>query len=126
MWWSGQASGWRPGDPDVLRAELGEVVRWRSEHQPGGANAGSVFRNPPGDAAGRLIDRRVACAGARVGGAVVSDKHGNFIQAEPGASAGDVHHLIALVRDRVEEHTGVRLVPEVHQIGFDEPGSESA
>ena len=113
-----------PGDPEVLRAELSDVVRWRTEHQPGGANAGSVFTNPPGDTAGRLIDEGSGLRGTRVGGAVVSAKHANFIQAEPGATAADVHHLITLVRDRVEQATGVRLVPEVHQIGFDDPVSE--
>lgn len=110
-----------PGDPDTLRAELAEIVRWRTEHQPGGANAGSVFRNPPGDAAARLVDQEAGLRGLRVGGATVSEKHANFIQAEPGATAADVHHLIALVRDRVEATTGVRLVPEVHQIGFPDP-----
>ena len=109
--------------PRQLRAELSEIVRWRTEHQPGGANAGSVFRNPPGDAAARLIDRECGLRGLRVGGAVVSEKHANFIQADAGASAADVHRLIALVRDRVEELTGVRLDPEVHQIGFDEQGT---
>ncbi|MGZ4678337.1 MAG: UDP-N-acetylmuramate dehydrogenase [Acidimicrobiia bacterium] len=108
-----------PGDREELRAELGEVVRWRTEHQPGGANAGSVFRNPPGDAAARLIDVECGLRGLRVGGAVVSEKHANFIQAERGATAADVHHLITLVRDRVEMTTGVRLVPEVHEIGFE-------
>jgi UDP-N-acetylmuramate dehydrogenase len=110
-----------PGAPEVLRDELRDVVRWRTEHQPGGANAGSVFRNPPGDAAARLIDVEAGLRGTRVGGAVVSDKHANFIQAEPGATAADVHQLVGLVRDRVEAATGVRLVPEVRRIGFEEP-----
>jgi UDP-N-acetylmuramate dehydrogenase len=110
-----------PGDPEVLRDELRDVVRWRTEHQPGGANAGSVFRNPPGDAAARLIDVEAGLRGTRVGGAVVSEKHANFIQAEPGATAADVHQLVGLVRDRVETATGVRLVPEVRRIGFEDP-----
>jgi UDP-N-acetylmuramate dehydrogenase len=109
------------GDPDALREELRDVVRWRTEHQPGGANAGSVFRNPPGDAAARLIDREAGLRGLRVGGAVVSEKHANFIQAESGATAADVHQLLELVRDRVEAATGVRLVPEVRRIGFEDP-----
>jgi UDP-N-acetylmuramate dehydrogenase len=109
-----------PGDPEALRAELRDVVRWRTEHQPGGANAGSVFRNPPGDAAARLIDQEAGMRGERVGGAVVSEKHANFIQAEPGATAADVHQLLVLVRDRVETATGVRLVPEVRRIGFED------
>ncbi len=109
------------GDPEVLRAEVRDIVRWRTVHQPGGANAGSVFRNPPGDAAARLIDVEAGLRGARIGGAVVSEKHANFIQAESGATAADVHQLLALVRDRVEAVTGVRLVPEVRRIGFEDP-----
>jgi UDP-N-acetylmuramate dehydrogenase len=108
----------RPVEAAAAQEELRQIVRWRTEHQPGGANAGSVFRNPPGDAAARLIDVECGLRGLRVGGAVVSEKHANFIQAEPGATAADVHQLIARVRDRVEMATGVHLETEVHQIGF--------
>jgi len=111
----------RATDPAAAAEELRAIVRWRSEHQPGGANAGSVFRNPPGDAAGRLIDEECGLRGLRVGGAVVSEKHANFIQAEPGATAADVRRLVTLVRDRVEMTTGVRLATEVHLIGFEQP-----
>ena len=111
----------QPGDPEPLQAELRDVVRWRTVHQPGGANAGSVFRNPPGDAAARLIDQEAGLRGLRLGGAVVSEKHANFIQADAGATAADVHQLLELVRDRVEAVTGVRLVPEVRRIGFEDP-----
>lgn len=105
--------------PSACEDRLAGIVRWRREHQPGGANAGSVFRNPPGDSAGRLVD---ACGlkGLRVGGAVVSDKHANFIQAEPGTTAGDVRALIADVQRRVEAETGVHLEPELHFVGFGE------
>ena len=92
-------------------------MRWRREHQPGGQNAGSVFTNPPGDAAGRLIEA-CGCKGQRVGGVVVSEKHANFFVAEPGARAGDVLALVRLVQARVEAQTGVRLVPELHLVGF--------
>ena len=100
---------------------IDEIVRWRREHQPGGQNAGSVFTNPPGDAAGRLID---ACGlkGLRVGGVVVSEKHANFFAASPGARADDVLALMRLVQSRVEAETGVRLEPELRLIGF-APGS---
>lgn len=110
--------------PIACEGRLADVVRWRREHQPGGANAGSVFRNPPGDSAGRLVD---ACGlkGLRVGGAVVSDKHANFIQAEPGATAHDVRALIAEVGRRVEAETGVHLEPELHCVGFDEQEEEA-
>ena len=106
------------GSPDAIRDELAEIVRWRTEHQPGGANAGSVFRNPAGDSAARLIDQECGLRGWRHGGAVVSEKHANFIQAGPGATAADVHHLITAVRDRVADETGVQLEVEVQLLGF--------
>jgi UDP-N-acetylmuramate dehydrogenase len=107
----------RPGDPAAVAERIDEVVRWRRQHQPGGQNAGSVFTNPPGDSAGRLVD---ACGlkGLRVGGAHVSTKHANFIQADEGAAAADVAGLVAEVQRRVEAATGIRLVPEIHFVGF--------
>ena len=110
-----------PDDPAACTARIDEIVRWRREHQPGGSNAGSVFRNPAGDSAGRLIDA-AGLKGLRVGGAVVSEKHANFFQAEPGARADDVARLVAEVQARVDGATGVRLVPELELVGFDEPG----
>jgi len=101
------------------QAAIDEIVRWRREHQPGGANAGSVFRNPPGDAAGRLIDA-LGLKGLRVGGAVVSPKHANFFQAEPGATADDVRRLVLEVRRRVADATGIVLEPELQMFGFAE------
>jgi UDP-N-acetylmuramate dehydrogenase len=104
-------------DPEACDRRIDEIVRWRREHQPGGQNAGSVFTNPPGDAAGRLIE---ACGlkGLRVGGVVVSEKHANFFAASPGAQADDVVALMRLVQARVEAATGVRLEPEVQLVGF--------
>jgi UDP-N-acetylmuramate dehydrogenase len=109
-----------PGDPEAGRAALAEIVRWRREHQPGGSNCGSVFANPPGDSAGRLIEA-ADCKGIRLGSASVSSKHANFIQVDPGGSADDVRALIELVRARVEERFGLRLDTEVKLVGF-EPG----
>ena len=106
-------------DPAACRARIDEIVEWRREHQPGGANAGSVFRNPPGDSAGRLIES-CGLKGFRVGGAVVSPKHANFFQAEIGATADDVHGLVLDVREQVERATGIRLDPELQMVGFDE------
>lgn len=108
-----------PAPIERCEARIAEIVRWRREHQPGGANAGSVFTNPPDDSAGRLIDA-AGLIGLRVGGAVVSDKHANFMQADPGAPAADVAALIATVADRVEAATGVRLIPELTMVGFTE------
>jgi UDP-N-acetylmuramate dehydrogenase len=115
----------RPDSAAACAARIDDVVRWRREHQPGGANGGSVFRNPPGDAAGRLIDVS-GCKGLRVGGAVVSEKHANFFQAEPGASADDVYRLVALVRERVAAATGVVLTPELVMVGFGDDGEARA
>jgi UDP-N-acetylmuramate dehydrogenase len=105
------------GDAQLSRAQLSEIVRWRREHQPGGANAGSVFQNPPGDSAGRLIDA-AGLKGQRVGSAVVSEKHANFILVDVGGSANDVYRLMRLVRDRVLEDSGVELVSEHRLVGF--------
>jgi len=107
-----------PDDPAACEARIAEIVRWRREHQPGGQNAGSVFRNPPGDSAGRLIEA-AGLKGLRVGGAVVSDKHANFFQAEGGATARDVLDLVAEVQRRVAKTSGVELVPELHVVGDD-------
>ena len=106
-----------PGDREACERAVAEIVRWRREHQPGGSNAGSVFTNPPGDAAGRLIEA-AGLKGLRVGTAFVSPKHANFIQADEGGSADDVHRLLRTVQQRVADATGVRLSAEVHLVGF--------
>lgn len=106
------------GDSAEGEATLAEIVRWRREHQPGGQNAGSVFTNPPGDSAGRLIDAAGA-KGLRIGTAAVSDKHANFIQADPDGRADDVAALMAEIRRRVKAHSGVTLHPETVLVGFD-------
>ena len=104
-------------DSEQSAAEIAEIVRWRREHQPGGQNAGSIFTNPPGDSAGRLIDQ-AGLKGFRVGSAHVSAKHANFFQADDDGSADDIRALIEEVRRRVEATTGVRLEPELHMVGF--------
>jgi UDP-N-acetylmuramate dehydrogenase len=109
-----------PGDAAESEALLGEIVRWRRAHQPGGANAGSVFTNPAGDSAGRLIDA-AGGKGLRVGTAEVSMKHANFIQADDGGSADDVYRLMGEVRRLVGERWGVDLVAETCLVGFENP-----
>ena len=79
-------------------------------------SAGCVFKNPPGDAAGRLVDE-AGLKGTRVGGAVVSDLHANFILNDRGATVEDVEELIEIVRERVVEAAGVKLELEVEIIG---------
>ena len=105
------------GPTTVGEETLRAIVRWRRTHQPGGANCGSVFTNPTGDSAGRLIDA-TGLKGRRIGGASVSAKHANFIQADPGASAADVWALIVDVRTEVFERFGLVLTPEVRTAGF--------
>ena len=107
----------RRGDRADGRAELSAIVRWRREHQPGGSNAGSVFVNPPDDAAGRLIDA-AGLKGFRLGTAKVSEKHANFIQADDGGSADDVLDLMLHVRRTVASTHGVELRAEVKLVGF--------
>ena len=110
----------RHGDAHDAGERLKEIVRWRREHRPGGANAGSVFQNPEGDHAGRLIDA-AGCRGLRVRSAVVSEKHANFIQVDPGGRAEDVYELMRAVRDRVVATSGVQLHTEHRFVGFEEP-----
>jgi UDP-N-acetylmuramate dehydrogenase len=119
-------SGWlalRPGERRAGEALVADIVRWRREHQPGGQNAGSVFTNPPGDAAGRLVEE-AGQKGRRLGAAQVSPKHANFIQADQGGSADDVLALIEEVRAAVAERCGVQLELELRLVGFE--GSRTA
>jgi len=111
-----------PGDADESARTIEEIVRWRRENQPGGQNAGSVFTNPPGDSAGRLIDT-AGCKALRVRTAHVSPKHANFIQADENGSADDVHALMLLVRERVRAVHGIELEPETRMVGFAEESS---
>lgn len=100
-------------------AELTSIVAWRREHQPGGRNAGSVFVNPaPGEgSSGALIDK-CGLRGFSVGGASVSDKHANFVQATADTTSDDIITLMTEVRDRVAQSTGIRLTSEVRLVGF--------
>lgn len=109
-------------DPEAVRERMEGFRRHRAETQPGAAsNAGSVFKNPPDDHAGRLVEA-AGLKGFRVGGAEVSPLHANFFIAHPGSSANDVHALVAAVRRRVEEHSGILLEPEIRFVGrFPEP-----
>ncbi len=113
------------GAAAVAEATISEVVAWRRANQPGGQNAGSVFVNPvPGEvSAGALIDQ-LGLRGLRVGSAHVSDKHANFIQADEGGSADDVHALMETVRERVRVATGYDLRSEIRLLGFDQTGRD--
>lgn len=100
-----------------VRAAMDEARAWRRATQPlAEPNCGSVFKNPPGQAAARLIDEAGA-KGRRVGGARVSDKHANFVVTAEGATADDVLRLIEDVRGLVRRTSGIDLELEVQLIG---------
>ena len=106
------------GEPAEGLEKIRSITRWRRIHQPGGTlNAGSVFKNPPGDAAGRLIDA-LGLKGMRIGDVSVSEKHANFFVAGAHATAEDVCRLVTEVRLRVRAETGIDLEPEVRFVGF--------
>jgi UDP-N-acetylmuramate dehydrogenase len=106
-----------PADPDTIKARLDEIRHWRQEHQPLGLpSAGSVFRNPAGDSAGRLIEE-AGLKGRRIGGASVSEKHANFLINDKKGTATDVRSLGELVRAEVARRSGVALETEVVFLG---------
>lgn len=106
--------------PEEGTATINSVVAWRREHQPGGRNAGSVFVNPAqGEgSAGALIDTATLRGYSR-GGAAVSEKHANFIQASEHATAADVVAVMSEVQQKVFEIHGIMLRSEVALVGFD-------
>lgn len=105
------------GDKAESLEKIKALLERRNATQPTGtANCGSVFRNPPNDYAGRLIES-CGLKGFTVGGASVSDKHANFIVNGTKAKSADIEQLIYSVKDSVQKITGVDLQPEVHIIG---------
>ncbi|MEO8331468.1 MAG: UDP-N-acetylmuramate dehydrogenase [Gallionella sp.] len=106
-----------PGDGAAARQEIKDLLSKRIASQPLQLpNAGSVFRNPPGDHAARLIEQ-CGLKGKRIGAAQVSEKHANFIVNTGGATAADIENLINEVRATVAAQTGIELHPEVKIIG---------
>jgi len=106
-----------PGESQQLLAQNKALLERRGSSQPTQLpNAGSVFRNPEGDHAARLIET-AGLKGRCIGGACVSDKHANFIVNTGGASAADIEALIEQVREEVRRVHGVTLQTEVHMIG---------
>lgn len=105
------------GEDAASRKKIKELLTRRINTQPLNLpNAGSVFRNPPGDHAARLIES-CGLKGSRVGGAMVSSKHANFIVNTGDATAAEIEAVIAAVRGTVKEQTGIELVQEVRIIG---------
>jgi UDP-N-acetylmuramate dehydrogenase len=111
----------QPGDGAASRVRIRDLLARRAESQPTGvASCGSVFRNPPGDHAGRLVEA-AGLKGHAIGGAQVSEKHANFIINTGGATAADLEALIRHVQTEVEARFGVRLEPEVRIVGEPAP-----
>lgn len=107
----------RPGDRQEIRRGMDEARNWRRATQPlAEPNCGSVFKNPPGEHAARLVEA-VGGKGLSVGNVSVSAKHANFIVARPGARATDVRDLITLLQHKIEEEFGIELEPEVQLVG---------
>lgn len=106
-----------PGDREEIRGAMDEARAWRRRTQPlAEPNCGSVFKNPPGDHAARLIDE-AGLKGFSIGGARISTKHANFVVADEGATAADVLALVRHVQETVASRSGIRLDPEVHLVG---------
>lgn len=104
-------------EPEAIKERTESYRKHRAATQPGAVqNAGSVFKNPPGDHAGRLVEA-AGLKGFRIGGASVSTLHANFFMAEPGATSQDVYDLVQAVRARVHDASGVVLEPEIRFIG---------
>ena len=108
-----------PGDVNSITERMQTLFKQKIETQPfAEENAGCMFKNPPGDSAGRLIDIS-GLKGYRIGGAEVSTVHGNFILNLDNATAEDVLKLVAHIQQQVREKTGISLQTEVKRLGFD-------
>jgi len=98
--------------PEVVKARIKDYVEYRRKTQPPGASMGSMFKNPPDDYAGRLIEA-VGLKGTRIGGAEISKLHANFFVNHGQASAADIYQLIQLARERVKEQFDLDLELEI-------------
>lgn len=109
----------RHGDAGKIKAQVKTLMEQRKAGQPWGLpNAGSVFKNPMDEAAGKLIDE-AGLKGRTAGGAMISDKHANFIVNRGNAKAADVLALMDAIREKVLEMHRIRLEPEIKIIGED-------
>ncbi len=123
-WFVAAALALAPGDGRGLERIRALLARRAATQPMGRPSCGSVFRNPPGDHAGRLIEA-AGLKGVRRGGAMVSERHANFIVNTGGATAADIEALIRHVQETVERVHGVRLEPEVRIVGEPEEGREA-
>jgi UDP-N-acetylmuramate dehydrogenase len=104
------------GRPEIVQARMEEYSERRHRTQPPGASMGSMFKNPPGESAGRLIDL-AGLKGRQIGDAQISPLHGNFFVNLGQATATDIAALISLARSQVAEKFGIELELEVELLG---------
>ncbi|MGL4370438.1 MAG: UDP-N-acetylmuramate dehydrogenase [Spirochaetota bacterium] len=114
--WGAHFSFSKKGDVENLRRSAEEIAADRRKKHPQNPSAGSVFKNPEGHFSWKLVND-AGLKGKKIGGAMVSELHTNFIINDGGASAADIRALIALVRSTVKDAFGVELHPEVRMIG---------
>lgn len=115
-----------PSERETIQAEIDRLLAHRQQTQPTDIpSCGSVFRNPPGDYAGRLIEA-VGLKGSREGAAEISTRHANFIVNHGGATTADVLRLIERAQETVLRETGVELETEVQLLGTASPKAEAA
>ena len=108
----------RPGDPAAIQKEMDEVAAYREEHQPTREKTGgSTFKNPPDNSAWNLIDA-AGCRGLQIGGAMVSEKHCNFLINYDNACGEDLEKLGETVRARVKAQSGIELQWEIKRLGL--------
>jgi UDP-N-acetylmuramate dehydrogenase len=106
----------KPDNPEIIQARMDECIAYRKQTQPPGASLGSIFKNPPGDYAGRLIEA-AGLKGYTISGVQVSPIHANFFINTGGATASDYYALIQRVREIVAQKTGVSLELEIELVG---------
>ena len=107
-----------PGEREAIEKLMNECSQKRWKSQPAAASAGCMFKNPETVPAGKLI-QELGLKGTRVGGAVVSDVHGNFLVNDGNATANDVLRLIDLIKEKALHERGIELRTEVEIVGVD-------
>ncbi len=106
-----------PGEKETSLEKIRILLDYRTRTQPTNEpSCGSVFRNPPGQYAARLIEQ-CGLKGTRIGDAVISEKHANFIVNEGQATAAEIEQLITLIQQTVSQQQNITLIPEVHIVG---------
>jgi UDP-N-acetylmuramate dehydrogenase len=106
-----------PEEANTVSKTIAGYLKRRKESQPMGyPSAGSVFKNPPNDYAGRIIEH-AGLKGKKIGGAMISEKHANYIVNTGDATAKNILELLSLVQEKVKKENGIKLEPEIKIVG---------